>query len=111
MKKSEVSFDRKKNEFVNLSDQLINTFVAQYPGLDVKEHIDKMKEWLTTNPKGKRYSGSIGFIRKWLGTSYANMKKQEKAVEVFDSYVPDAMEGYLSDLWKGKKDLLDLNSK
>lgn len=111
MKKSEVSFDRKTNEFVNLSDQLINTFIAQYSGLDVKDHLEKMKDWLMTNPKGKKYSGSIAFIRRWLGTAYANMKEQERPVEVVESYAPDAMEGYLSDLWKGKKDLLDLNSK
>ena len=104
-------FCRDTSEFVNITEQMKLTLSHQFPGVDVDRELDKMREWLLTNTRGKTYKGGLDFVRKWLARAFASPIKPLDVANSEPSYIPDAMEGYLKDLWKDNKHLLDRNTK
>lgn len=54
----------------HISDNHLNEFVDAYPGVDVRDQIMKMSQWLKTNPtKRKTKNGIMRFINSWIARS------------------------------------------
>ena len=51
----------------HISQNHLNEFVDAYPGVDVRDQIMKMSQWLKTNPtKRKTKNGIMRFINSWI---------------------------------------------
>ena len=54
----------------HISENHLNEFVDAYPGVDVRDQILKMSQWLKTNPtKRKTKNGIMRFINSWIARS------------------------------------------
>ena len=54
----------------HISQNHFNEFVNAYPGVDVRDQIMKMSQWLKTNPsKRKTKNGVMRFINSWIARS------------------------------------------
>jgi hypothetical protein len=54
----------------HVSEKHLNEFVDAYPGVDVRDQIMKMSQWLKTNPtKRKTKNGIMRFINSWIARS------------------------------------------
>ena len=54
----------------HISENHLNEFVDAYPGVDVRNQIMKMSQWLKTNPtKRKTKNGIMRFINSWIARS------------------------------------------
>ena len=54
----------------HISENHLNEFVDAYPGVDVRDQIMKMSQWLKTNPtKRKTKNGIMRFINSWIARS------------------------------------------
>lgn len=54
----------------HISENHLNEFVDAYPGVDVREQIMKMSQWLKVNPtKRKTKNGIMRFINSWIARS------------------------------------------
>lgn len=54
----------------HISQNHLNEFVDAYPGVDVRDQIMKMSQWLKTNPtKRKTKNGIMRFINSWIARS------------------------------------------
>ena len=54
----------------HISDNHLNEFVDAYPGVDVRDQIIKMSQWLKVNPtKRKTKNGIMRFINSWIARS------------------------------------------
>ena len=54
----------------HISDNHLNEFVDAYPGVDVRDQIMKMSQWLKVNPtKRKTKNGIMRFINSWIARS------------------------------------------
>lgn len=54
----------------HISEKHLNEFVDAYPGVDVRDQIMKMSQWLKTNPtKRKTKNGIMHFINSWIARS------------------------------------------
>lgn len=54
----------------HISHNHLNEFVDAYPGVDVRDQIMKMSQWLKTNPtKRKTKNGIMRFINSWIARS------------------------------------------
>ena len=51
----------------HISENHLNEFVDAYPGVDVRDQIMKMSQWLKVNPtKRKTKNGIMRFINSWI---------------------------------------------
>lgn len=58
----------------HISEKHLNEFVDAYPGVDVRDQIMKMSQWLKTNPtKRKTKNGIMRFINSWIARSEREM--------------------------------------
>lgn len=58
----------------HISQNHFNEFVNAYPGVDVRDQIFKMSQWLKTNPtKRKTKNGIMRFINSWIARSEREM--------------------------------------
>ena len=54
----------------HISENHLNEFVDAYPGVDVRDQIMKMSQWLKVNPtKRKTKNGIMRFINSWIARS------------------------------------------
>lgn len=54
----------------HISENHLNEFIDAYPGVDVRDQIMKMSQWLKTNPtKRKTKNGIMRFINSWIARS------------------------------------------
>ena len=54
----------------HISENHLNEFMDAYPGVDVRDQIMKMSQWLKTNPtKRKTKNGIMRFINSWIARS------------------------------------------
>lgn len=54
----------------HISENHLNEFVDAYPGVDVRDQIIKMSQWLKVNPmKRKTKNGIMRFINSWIARS------------------------------------------
>ena len=58
----------------HISENHLNEFIDAYPGVDVREQIMKMSQWLKVNPtKRKTKNGIMRFINSWISRSEREM--------------------------------------
>lgn len=66
-KKVSISFDRKTNEFVGITPQVLAELKILHPHISkIEEHLKRAKRWLMATDKGKTRIGSKAFINRWL---------------------------------------------
>ena len=54
----------------HISENHLNEFVDAYPGVDVRDQIMKMSQWLKVNPtKRKTKNGIMRFVNSWIARS------------------------------------------
>lgn len=54
----------------HISENHLNEFIDAYPGVDVRDQIMKMSQWLKVNPtKRKTKNGIMRFINSWIARS------------------------------------------
>lgn len=111
MNKQDVYLDRKTGQFANMTSAHLQKLAKQFPDVNLNEELDKMVHWLMTSPKGVTYQGNLQFIRNWLVRCTSTVRQNVEALTQQEAYIPNAMEGYLDELWKGKQELLKRNTK
>lgn len=58
----------------HISENHLNEFMDAYPGVDVRDQIMKMSQWLKVNPtKRKTKNGIMRFINSWIARSEREM--------------------------------------
>ena len=58
----------KKDTTAGITQEQIDGWAADYPGVDVPQELRKMKNWLIQNPRRRKTAGGVGrFIVAWLG--------------------------------------------
>ena len=96
-----IHFDREKERFIGINDQIIKDLQKEFPGKDVVEEFYRMRQWLLSQ-KGRTTKGTLSFIRNWLKKGNVELKYINKLRPFLDTY--------LEALWKGREQLLTLNT-
>nr|DAS28659.1 MAG TPA: replisome organizer [Caudoviricetes sp.] len=64
----------------HISENHLNEFMDAYPGVDVRDQIMKMSQWLKVNPtKRKTKNGIMRFINSWIARSERETIKAPKS--------------------------------
>ena len=64
----------------HISQNHFNEFVNAYPGVDVRDQILKMSQWLKTNPtKRKTKNGIMRFINSWIARAEREDARQSQS--------------------------------
>lgn len=93
-----IFYDRKTQDFVGLSPDIIEGLSEAYPGVPINRELERMKLWLS----GHKRKGSITFIMNWL----ARCPKAEPTNQPTDQY-----KAYLERLWQNCEHLFSINMK
>lgn len=112
--RASVCFDRKEARFVGLEGIPLEQLRKSFPTINIESELEKMTVWLLHSPKGKRRKGNINFIMNWLNNASVSSsphKTEEKQEVKNDLSLPTLFDQYLSDLWKGKEYILELNKR
>jgi hypothetical protein len=87
------------NSTLEVSEMMIERFIACYPGLDVRQEIRNMQEWWLANPR-RRKKSQYRFVVNWLNRSHAAaLHAQIRATVQREQQRADAQVG----LWEGYK--------
>lgn len=76
-------------QLLNISDEEIANYEKHFPELNIRKELVSMKNWLETNPKGRRSIGKTKqFVEKWLyrsvkGVSSGSNKQSDKGEDSF----------------------------
>lgn len=107
MRNNRIFFDRTKNQFVGLTEDMMIELKKKHTQQDIDTQLDKMAAWLI---KHKRTVGTLEFIKNWLNRSY----KPEVAVALpqpTKKQKQDTIyELYLRELWMNSEKLLSFNT-
>jgi hypothetical protein len=108
-KRPGIYFDRKTNQFVGLTEEIIKDLESAYIGVNVRHELKKMALWLSD--KGKDRKGAISFIINWLGRTKPDPAYSIK-FDICENEGPLVMilKTYLEELWKHREHLFILNS-
>jgi hypothetical protein len=72
-----IEFDYETNEFVNIDEDDVLSWIDLYPGVDIKRELRLMRQWLM-DPKNPERDGNRTFITNWLNKSFKDVKKSPK---------------------------------
>lgn len=94
----------------HISENHLNEFVDAYPGVDVRDQIMKMSQWLKTNPtKRKTKNGIMRFINSWIARSEREMMNasQSSTKISMPEYIRQQEAGTLPEGTPASKELLE----
>ena len=103
-KRSVISFDRVKCEFVGITPQVMADLQREHPLVNVPGELSRMTTWLLSK-RGLRRKGTLDFIRKWLDNAFPVRVIPEK-----EEPISKLNYSYLEDLWKQSPLVLKINS-
>nr|DAO71986.1 MAG TPA: replisome organizer [Caudoviricetes sp.] len=94
----------------HISQNHFNEFVNAYPGVDVRDQILKMSQWLKTNPtKRKTKNGIMRFINSWIARAEREDTRQsQSSVKItMPEYIRQQEAGTLPEGTPASKELLE----
>ena len=94
----------------HISQNHFNEFVNAYPGVDVRDQILKMSQWLKTNPtKRKTKNGIMRFINSWIARAEREDTHQsQSSVKIaVPEYIRQQEAGTLPEGTPASKELLE----
>lgn len=94
----------------HISENHLNEFVDAYPGVDVRDQIFKMSQWLKTNPtKRKTKNGIMRFINSWIARSEREMinTSQSSTKISMPEYIRQQEAGTLPEGTPASKELIE----
>jgi hypothetical protein len=94
----------------HISENHLNEFVDAYPGVDVRDQIFKMSQWLKTNPtKRKTKHGIMRFINSWIARSEREMinTSQSSTKISMPEYIRQQEAGTLPEGTPASKELIE----
>ena len=94
----------------HISQNHFNEFVNAYPGVDIRDQILKMSQWLKTNPtKRKTKNGIMRFINSWISRSEREMMtaKHSSTKISMPEYIRQQEAGTLPEGTPASKELLE----
>lgn len=94
----------------HISQNHFNEFVDAYPGVDVRDQIMKMSQWLKTNPtKRKTKNGIMRFINSWIARAEREDTRQsQSSVKItMPEYIRQQEAGTLPEGTPASKELLE----
>lgn len=103
-KGASVYFDRVKNEFIGIDEDLKNSLRSSYPDKELDKELSNMKAWLCS-PRGKKRKGTLQFILNWLGNGLYKIN------EAHNLSLDELQLEYLEEIWSKSHHLLVLNTK
>lgn len=94
----------------HISENHLNEFVDAYPGVDVRDQIMKMSQWLKVNPtKRKTKNGIMRFINSWIARSereVVNVQQSSTKISM-PEYIRQQEAGTLPEGTPASKELLE----
>lgn len=94
----------------HISQNHFNEFVDAYPGVDVRDQILKMSQWLKTNPtKRKTKNGIMRFINSWIARAEREDTRQsQSSVKItMPEYIRQQEAGTLPEGTPASKELVE----
>lgn len=94
----------------HISQNHFNEFVNAYPGVDVRDQILKMSQWLKTNPtKRKTKNGVMRFINSWIARAEREDTRQsQSSVKItMPEYIRQQEAGTLPEGTPASKELVE----
>ena len=94
----------------HISENHLNEFVDAYPGVDVRDQIFKMSQWLKSNPtKRKTKNGIMRFINSWIARSEREMinTSQSSTKISMPEYIRQQEAGTLPEGTPASKELIE----
>ena len=94
----------------HISENHLNEFVDAYPGVDVRDQIMKMSQWLKVNPtKRKTKNGIMRFINSWIARSEREMinASQSSTKISMPEYIRQQEAGTLPEGTPASKELIE----
>lgn len=94
----------------HISQNHFNEFVNAYPGVDVRDQILKMSQWLKTNPtKRKTKNGIMRFINSWIARAEREDARQSQSSMkiTMPEYIRQQEAGTLPEGTPASKELLE----
>ena len=94
----------------HISQNHFNEFVNAYPGVDVRDQIFKMSQWLKTNPtKRKTKNGIMRFINSWIARSEReDLKPLQTSTKIaMPEYIRQQEAGTLPEGTPASKELIE----
>ena len=98
----------------HISENHLNEFVDAYPGVDVRDQIMKMSQWLKVNPtKRKTKNGIMRFINSWIARSEREMMNasQSSTKISMPEYIRQQEAGTLPEGTPASKELIERMQK
>lgn len=98
----------------HISQNHFNEFVNAYPGVDVRDQIMKMSQWLKVNPtKRKTKNGIMRFINSWISRSEREMMNasQSSTKISMPEYIRQQEAGTLPEGTPASKELIERMQK
>ena len=98
----------------HISQTHLNEFVDAYPGVDVRDQILKMSQWLKTNPtKRKTKNGIMRFINSWIARAEREDTRQsQSSVKItMPEYIRQQEAGTLPEGTPASKELIERMQK
>jgi hypothetical protein len=68
-KPTKIKYNRDKKEFENISEEFIKELKKVAPSVNLDLEFERIKDWLNTNPSGKRKKAFERFLKSWLSKS------------------------------------------
>lgn len=94
----------------HISENHLNEFIDAYPGVDVRDQIMKMSQWLKVNPtKRKTKNGIMRFINSWIARSereVVNVPQSSTKISM-PEYIRQQEAGTLPEGTPASKELLE----
>ena len=94
----------------HISQNHFNEFVNAYPGVDIRDQILKMSQWLKTNPtKRKTKNGIMRFINSWIARAEREDTRQsQSSVKItMPEYIRQQEAGTLPEGTPASKELIE----
>lgn len=94
----------------HISEKHLNEFVDAYPGVDVRDQIMKISQWLKVNPtKRKTKNGIMRFINSWIARSEREMinASQSSTKISMPEYIRQQEAGTLPEGTPASKELIE----
>lgn len=98
----------------HISQNHFNEFVNAYPGVDVRDQILKMSQWLKTNPtKRKTKNGIMRFINSWIARAEREDARQSQSSMkiTMPEYIRQQEAGTLPEGTPASKELIERMQK
>lgn len=97
-------------QFVGIDEAVKKQLRETYKGVNVDFELEKMGLWLNS-PKGKKRSGNIAFVTKWLNNAFLSQAHSvTEQFDLMDNSLRPLFQEYLQDLWKNREHILKFNT-